>query len=564
MRRLCLLMAFLLSLGQLQSQDDYPQDYFRSPLDIPLVLSGTFGELRSNHFHSGIDIKTQQRQGLPVFAIADGTVTRIKVSLFGYGKALYVAHPNGHTSVYAHLKKYGPKIEEYLKKVQYAKKVFELELFPEFGELEVKKGDIIAYTGNTGGSFGPHLHFEIRKSVSEKPTNPLLYGFQVRDATNPSLVGLYGFSLSEEAHINQSGERIQLNFSKRQDGTFVADPVTALGNIGFGFNGFDRQDMAANKNGIYGVKQLVNGTVLSSYRMDIFSFGETRYINTLIDYSHYSKYRQRIQKLFKEPANRLSIYDDTASDGILRVVDGMSYQVELQLEDFEGNQTRVLIPVTGKKETLKAPKETFKTDYYVEADKPSSFKLGSSRVYFPKGSFYKDLYLDLSHQGDTVTVHNNSAALHRNFTLTFDVKKFSSAARKQLFIARLDKEGRPRHSRTFKKGDTFTTRTKTLGKYTLVKDTTPPTIRPRNFKEGQWLAKYPYIKLTIADDLSGIDTYSATLNGQWILMEYETKNNTLTHFFDDKIPDGTQCTLKVVVTDNVGNTQTFEGTFFKK
>lgn len=167
-----------------------------------------------------MDIKTQQREGLPVFAISDGTVTRIKVSHWGYGKALYVAHPNGYTSVYAHLKKFGPEIEEYVKKVQYEKQSYEVEMFPDYGELKVAKGSTIAFSGNTGGSAGPHLHFEIRSSVSGKPTNPLLYGYEVRDATDPTLSGLYGYPLSEGALINQSAEKIQLNYTRQSDGSF--------------------------------------------------------------------------------------------------------------------------------------------------------------------------------------------------------------------------------------------------------------------------------------------------------------------------------------------------------
>ncbi|MGB3150130.1 MAG: M23 family metallopeptidase, partial [Maribacter sp.] len=166
----------LISVFMLTAQEKYPKDAFRPPLNIPIILAGTFGELRSNHFHSGIDIKTQQREGLPILAIGDGTVTRIKVSLWGYGKVLYVAHPNGYTSVYGHLQKFSPKIEEYIKKIQYQKKSYEVEVFPDYGEVKVGKDEIIAYSGNTGGSSGPHLHFEIRSSISEKPTNPLLYG----------------------------------------------------------------------------------------------------------------------------------------------------------------------------------------------------------------------------------------------------------------------------------------------------------------------------------------------------------------------------------------------------
>lgn len=262
-------------------QENYPKDYFRSPMDIPIILAGTFGELRSNHFHSGIDIKTKQREGLPIYGIADGSVTRIKVSHWGYGKALYVAHPNGYTSVYGHLQKFGPEIEEYIKKVQYEKQSYEVEVFPKYGELKITKGDVIAYGGNTGGSSGPHLHFEIRSSISEKPTNPLLYGFDVRDATNPTLEKIYGYPLSENAVVNQSKEPIELNFKKMEDGSFLAEKVTATGTIGFGFIGYDRQDLAANRNGVYSVQQIVNGKPYTEYDFESFSFSETRLLNTL-------------------------------------------------------------------------------------------------------------------------------------------------------------------------------------------------------------------------------------------------------------------------------------------
>ena len=386
---------FFAGLLLLSAQEKYPQDYFESPLDIPIVLAGTFGELRSNHFHSGIDIKTQRRQGLPVYAIAEGVVTRIKISHWGYGKALYVAHPNGHTSVYAHLQKFSPEIEAYVKKEQYKKKSYQIELFPKLGDLNVEKGGVIAYTGNTGGSSGPHLHFEIRNSVNEKPTNPLLYGYKVRDATNPSLIGLFGYPLSEEAHVNGSQEKIQLNFKKQADGSFMSDKVTALGTIGFGFNGFDRQDMAANKNGVFSVRQTVNGKVYSDYDFEKFSFGETRYINTLIDYAHFAKLKQRIQKCFKEPSNFLGIYNTLYNDGKISVEEGLSYNIELLISDFEGNETKVIIPVEGKNETITVPKKINKTDAFLMASKPDSFDLGAAKVFFPANTFYNDFYIDL-------------------------------------------------------------------------------------------------------------------------------------------------------------------------
>lgn len=559
------LFVFLLLFSTLlNAQEKYPQDVFQSPLDIPLVLAGTFGELRSNHFHSGIDIKTQRRQGLPVLAIADGTVTRIKISHWGYGKALYVAHPNGYTSVYAHLQKFSPEIESYIKKIQYKKQSYEVEAFPDYGELKVLKGNTIAYTGNTGGSSGPHLHFEIRSSVTEKPTNPLLYGYEVRDATNPTLVGLFGYPLSEDAVVNQSAKKIQLNFTKQPDGSFLADKVTAIGTIGFGFNGFDRQDMAANKNGVYSVKQIVNGKVYSAYDFETFSFRETRYINTLIDYSHFDKFKQRIQKCFKEPYNRLGIYDTLHNNGRITVKEGLSYNVEILISDLEGNQTKLIIPVEGKRETIKIEKNHTVTKDFILANKPNNFDLGAAKVFFPANTFYQDFYIDLKKGTDTVTIHDNSVAAHRNFTISFDVANKPLNERKQLFIARVDRKGDLRHSKTYKRDGAFTTRTRTFGTYTLAQDTIAPEIKPRNFKEKQWLSNFSYLSLKISDDLSGIDTYNATINGQWILMEYEPKTKTLTYNFDDIILDQTQCDLKVVVTDNVGNSSTFEHTFFRK
>jgi len=563
MRRNFFLALFFIVL-HVSAQKKYPQNEFIAPLDIPLVLAGTFGELRSNHFHAGMDIKTQQREGLPVFAIGDGTVTRIKVSHWGYGKAIYIAHPNGYTSVYAHLKKFGPEIEEYVKKVQYQKQSYEVEMFPDYGELEVTKGSIIAYSGNTGGSAGPHLHFEIRNSVNGKPTNPLLYGYEVRDATDPTLLGLYGYPLSNDALINQSADKIQLNYTKQSDGSYLADKVTAIGTIGFGINTFDRLDMAANKNGVYAIKQSVNGRVHSEFDFESFSFGESRYINTLIDYAHFYDYRQRIQKCFKEPYNHLSIYNSLYNDGKIKVEEGMSYNVELLISDLAGNTTKLIVPVEGKREKEKISKADTTTDHYLIAEKPNNFDLGAAKVYFPANTFYEDFFINLEKGSDTITIHDNSVAAHRNFTISFDPSKYSKEDRKQLFIAHLDSRKRPSYSKTYKRDGAFTTRTRTLGTYTLVKDSIAPEIRPKNFKEKQWLSNYSYLSLSISDDLSGIDTYSATLNGKWILMEYEPKTNTITYNFEDNIANETECELKVTVADNAGNSSTYVAAFFKK
>ena len=561
--RLYLLCLLSLVVIRISAQAEYPKDSFRSPLDIPLILAGTFGELRSDHFHAGIDIKTQQRQGLPIYAIADGTVTRIRVSHWGYGKALYVAHPNGYTSVYAHLQKFSPEIESYIKKIQYERRSYEVQVFPDFGELNIKKEDLIAYTGNTGGSSGPHLHFEIRNSLTEKPINPLFYGLEVRDATSPTLQEVYAYPLAEGSQVDRSAEKIQLRINRQADGSYLADKLEAMGSIGFGIVAFDRQDLAANKNGIYSLTQSVNGKLYTDINFKSFAFKETRYINTLIDYEHYSNNRERIQKCFKTNSNQLSIYNSLYNKGVLEVRDGLSYKVEIVIGDLAGNQVKLIIPVEGKQQDIINLPESRRTENFLVASKPNNFALGNASVYFPSNTFYEDFYIDLEERSDTIKVHNNSVPAHKRFTLSFDVSEFPMADREKMFIARLDKKGRPNYVSTFKREQNFTAKVRHLGTYTLARDTIPPKIRAKNFKSKQWLTNYRYLRLHISDDLSGVDTYEATLNGEWILMEYEPKTSTITYNFDDKILDQKQCDLKVVVTDNVGNTTTFNSSFYR-
>jgi hypothetical protein len=559
------LYALILSLNPcLYAQQEPPLETFQSPLDIPLILAGTFGELRSDHFHSGIDIKTQQREGLQVFAIAEGTVTRIKISHWGYGKVLYIAHPNGFTSVYAHLQKFAPEIEEYIKKIQYSKQSYEIETFPDYGELRISIGEVIGFTGNSGSSSGPHLHFEIRNSISEHPTNPLQYGFEVRDATNPTLLEVYAYPLGEGAQVNQSNTKIELNVRRQPDGTYLAETLHAVGEIGFGIDSYDRQDLAANRNGVYSVKQTVNGTVYSEFNFDEFSFSETRYINTLIDYEHFGKYHNRIKRLFRVPGNRLSIYSKLKNDGKMEIREGLSYNIDLEIRDFAGNMTQLKIPVEGIRDPLQMAAEKHAIDTYVKASRPNNYDLGAAKVYFPANTFYEDFHIRLRSGADTVTIHDNTVPAHRNFTITFDTSRYIADARKNLFIARLDEDLNPSYSTTYKRGNTFTTRTRKFGAYTLASDTIPPRVWAKNFRENQWLNNYRYLRFHISDNLSGIATYSAMLNGQWILMEYEPKSNSLTYNFDDKILDQTSCELELVVTDKVGNTATFRSTFYRK
>ena len=558
------LLFILLIISQFTTaQLKYPSDTFISPLDVPVILAGTFGELRSNHFHSGVDIKTQQREGLPVYSIGDGYISRIKIQHYGFGKALYVTHTNGYISVYAHLQKFAPKIEEFIKKQQYKNESYTIQAYPSASQLSLKKGEIIAYSGNTGGSAGPHLHFEIRNSA-DTPINPLFFGMDVKDSQPPLIQSLFAYPISTNSQVNQSNEKVQLNYTQQSDGTFLADKIYASGDLGFGINSYDRQDQAYNKNGLYQVDVLVNGLTYFSYNFEKFTFSESRYINTLIDYEYNVENKKRIQQCFIKPGNRLSVYENVTNNGILKIDEGLTYNVEIKAKDFKGNVTTIKIPVEGKKQEILNKKEIIPTDNFLIASRDNAYKIGKASLFFSENTFYENFYLDLQDKGDTVIIHNDKTPVHKNYSLSFDASGFSETEKKQLFIASIDDDGDIDYHTTKKNGNVFSTRTKTLGKFTLAKDTIPPTIKPLNFYDGQWLSNYRYLKVKINDDLSGIDNYRATINGKWVLMEYEYKDKTLTYDFNDLEFEGSKHDLKIIITDNVGNTTTLLASFYRK
>lgn len=552
-----LLLPFVIS-GQSKSINE-----FISPLDIPLAISGTFGELRSNHFHSGLDIKTNGEEGLSVYAAAKGTIVRIKVSHFGYGKALYIAHPSGHTTVYAHLQKFAPKIEAYVKKRQYAKEDYEIELFPKSGELTVDQGEIIALSGNTGGSGGPHLHFEIRDSQS-RPMNPLNFNIDVKDTKSPLVDGVWLYSLTKDSHINGNQKPLKLRMIPQKDGSFKTEKVEAYGEIGIGVAAIDQQNLANNKNGVYGFKTEANGMLVSEIEMDMFSFSETRYINRLIDYAHYKENRNRIEKLFKEKNNPLSIFKKLNNNGFIKIKDSLAYSINVMLSDANGNSTRIEIPIDGKFTDHIAKLNEVKTPHLAKSDDSFVFSSGNFNVYIPKGALYDDEYLNIETNGDTIKIHEDTTPLHKNMTLLIDISNYSEADRKQLYIGQLNYKNEPYFSSADRKGDKLSTRTRSFGSYAVFSDKEKPTIVPINVSEGQWISSEKFLKIKINDDQTGIDSYRATINGKFILMEYDYKTGMLIYDFDDKIITESQNNLELKVLDKVGNETVLNLTFYRK
>lgn len=550
--------------ASLFAQIDYPKDYFRSPLDIPMQLSGNFGELRPNHFHAGFDLKTLQKEGLNVYAVADGYVSRIKISTFGNGKAIYITHANGYTSVYGHLQRATDEIEDLIKKTHYAEQSFEIEMYLKPGQLVVKKGQIIGLSGNSGASEGPHLHFEFRDNITENIINPMLFGFDkmLKDTKKPILSSIYVYPLNDETIVNQSKRPLLLNLALQKDGTYQADKVVTNGKIGFGINAFDYDDVSYNKNGVYKVESFYNGISNFGYQFDTYSFDEMRYVNAFIDYSRYKKTQQRVQKLFMKNPYKLSIIKTDKTNGVITVLPNLTAIYRIEVSDFYGNLTTVSIPI--KQESLSAiiGKEPILSKYLVKANNDSNFTKENMSVFFPAGTFYEDFYLNFDVKADTLFLHDDTVPAHTNFTISIEDSKHSESQREKLFLASINGK-KTSYIPSYRKDNIFTAKVKTLGKYTLVLDTIPPKISIAKPIEGKWLSDKKNLQLSISDGLSGVKSYNGYLNGNWILFEYDNKTRKITHNFSDGIVAEGANDLKIIVVDNMGNSTIFETRFFR-
>ena len=557
-------LFFLFFSTTILAQVDYPKNYFRTPLDIPMQLSGNFGELRPNHFHAGFDLRTQQKEGLKVYAVADGYVSRIKISTFGNGKTIYINHPNGYTSVYGHLKMANGEIERFIKKTHYKEESFEIEMFFKPDEMVVKKGDIIAFSGNTGASEGPHLHFEFRDSKTEFIINPMLFGFNtfLKDTKKPIVSGVYVYPLDAKTTVNNSKRPLLLNVSLQKDGTYLSDKVVANGAIGFGISAYDSDDVSFNNNGVYKVQSFYNGKPNFGYEFNTYSFDDMRYINALIDYSRYKKMQQRVQKLFMKTPYNLSFIQADENKGVLQVTPNLASLYRIEVSDFFGNKKTIAIPIKYDILTTIINKEPAQSNYFVRANKDSNFALGNMSVFFPAGTFYEDFDLNFDVKNDTLFLHDDTVPAHSNFTISIEDTKSSEGQREKMFIGRI--EGKKiNYNPTYRKDGLFTSKVKILGKYALIADTAAPKISIATPIEGKWISDQKTIQLAINDEGSGIKSYNGYLNGKWVLFEYDNKTKKLTHFFNDGIVSDGANDLKVVVVDNVGNSTTFETRFFR-
>ncbi|MBN1186874.1 MAG: M23 family metallopeptidase [Bacteroidales bacterium] len=554
------------------AQNKYPQDYFRSPLDIPLYISGNFGEIRSNHFHSGIDIKTQGVEGKNVYAIADGYISRIKIESGGYGRALYITHPNGYVSVYAHLKEFNSTIEAYIKKQQYAQKVHAIDHYPPKGTLPVAKGDVIALSGNSGRSFGAHLHFEIRDALTQFPLNVLLFNFNIKDDIKPVPSRIIIYPLSPNSHIDNSSQKVFFNVAGG-NGSFYLENNSIpklTGNIGFGLEAFDYLNGVTNQNGIYAVNLLIDSALIYSHQLERFSFLESRYINSFIDYEERIKTGDKIQKAYIEPNNKLSIYRKCINNGVYEFLDADTHFVKVILKDAYNNTSEINFKVKSSVSTSIsdnfADTNFVKVLYYNAAN---TFDKYDIKVYFPIGSFYDNIHMTYAKtpaiEGCYSWIHHLHSVytpVHKKYSLRIKPDNLPTRFFDKALIVRIN------GNNTFismggqwKNGFVETT-AREFGKFCVAIDTTAPNILPINIKDKADMTYSSGIDFKVTDNLSGINSYNGYIDNQWVLFEYDAKNDLISYNFDpDRLQRGKQHTLTFYVSDEKNNLSNYKCTF---
>ena len=530
---------------------------FVSPLDLPFSLSGTFGEPRSTHFHAGIDIKTQGKEGWEVKSIAPGHISRIRVSLGGYGKALYLDHPDQTTSVYAHLKKFAPKIEAYIKSIQYEKQSYTLHEFPKKGEFAISAGEVIGYSGNTGSSSGPHLHFEIRDTDSQKPLNPLLFDLPIKDSQRPQIQELFLFYPQKNNRLMHS-EFVSLK--KVNDSTYHTHLIKSYGKIGLGLKMFDRQDLSYSRNGIYKARVEINGKTIVRYEFDQLDYSDSKKLLVNLDYPNFIKKRSKILKLFFQNHKPLTFMKYLNNEGLFNIELGKSYLVKVIIEDFSGNSSYIEIYIDGTKKKIPYKKLEGKL---IEPRLDYTLTLNDKELYFPKKTFFENAIIQIEEAKNSISIGPNLFPFDNPYEIQFKTNEEDSIKLRQIFIAKKTEKKISFLPTTLDKGH-WKTKVKDMGNFTLARDSVAPKISPSNFRPNQWLSKLKYIKVNISDDFSGIKSYRGTINGKWVLFEYEPKRKLLTYDFSDKVFEQAKHELELEVEDNVGNKSIYKTIFFRK
>lgn len=540
------------------------QEYI-SPLNIPLSLSSNFGEIRSNHFHSGVDFKTGGVEGKDVIAIAAGYVTRIYVSPSGFGKALYVFHPTTQTtSVYAHLQCFSPEIEKYVKREQYNRKSFFVNLFPKKDAFIVLQGEEIAKSGNSGSSGGPHLHFEIR-NASSFPLNVIAKGiYSVKDNIPPRIhsVSLVRVDTVKGVPIHTvykkiATKKVGLNYELPSGALEIVAPTYFVIEVS------ERKTASSNIYGIYSMNVTRNKKPYFEFKIDEFSFGITRYVNTFCKFPETTENRNDKIRTYISPNNKLAIYNNVVARGIIKPenVDGLEL-INVVVADDSRNSTSLSFSIKGRSSRLPI---TLK-----DVGKPIWWKKGGSidyeeiRVSIAENALYESVLLDvkkLPKRENTLTsvysISPQKEMLQKPIIISFDMSSLPESQHSKAVVVSV-RAGKTVSLGGVIKSGRLVAKSSRFGDFSLAIDNVKPTIKPLyNSAELQ----KNYLSFKITDNLSGISSYRAKINGVWALLEYDPKRKLIRHSLKDGIAQKGVNQIEVRVSDSRNNIKIYKGTF---
>lgn len=545
-----LLYGFVSANGQ----QSYPKGYFRNPLNIPMSLSGNFGELRPNHYHMGIDIKTAQRENLPVYASADGYISRIKIEPGGFGRAIYIDHPNGYTTLYAHLNNFAAKTDAYVKQQQYAAESWKVELQVPPYLMPVKRGDFIAYSGNTGGSQAPHVHFEIRRTEDDVNLNPLLFGLPLKDNVRPRVLRFAVYDRTKSVY-EQTPKVVP---AKAAAGNYVTtQPVVKVGSplVSFAITAFDSHSGSSNLNGIYSATLFVDDFEEESFRMNDISYNDTRYLNAHIDYRYKTLHGSYLQHLSELPGFLNSIYTNGNGKGVIDISDGDVYDILVVVKDAAGNSSQLRTRVQFDPRMPLAPPVPGKIFYPLmlegSENENCEFFIGEKCLYDSVRITYRNT---ASGNPDVVSdVHTIGASyipLQDSFLVRILPDLSFTEADKPYTVMQWTSGGKSAVQKVQWQQEWASARFRDFGDFQLVRDSVPPVITT-SFADWADLSLATRISFTVRDNLQMVKNVRAELDGKWLRFTND-KYRAFIYQFDEKCLSGPHV-LQISAEDEAGN-----------
>lgn len=561
MKKILLTILISLIISNIFAQQEAFNDFIL-PVNFPIQLSGNFSEPRASHFHSGIDIRTYA-DGKPLYALADGYVSRILVSPYGYGHALYIDYENGYRSVYGHISNFADEIETYTKNLQYEKESFRIDVNLSPLDLPVKKGQLVAYSGNTGQSGGPHLHFEIRDAATDISLNTLGKYIKVSDNTPPEATSVVIYPQSAKSSVAGSTEKKMSPLTKTANGSYKLNaPIYAKGKIGIGIEYCDRMTGSNNRYGAKQVDLLVNGKITYTSIFDKVDFDKQSTKNSCFDFNYYVSDSKYVQKLFVEPNNDLDIYSNLVNNGFLNVGTDDSTKIQVKITDFNGNVSNINFTILSDTATNIKYSNVKKLKWNAD----NNLEIQGCHVKIDSATLFDDREVNLTKSGakkysPIFSLGDETEAVKKSFSISLDDSLVPQQYKAKAFVCR-EINKKTNYLTSTSDNGWLTAKTNRFGKFFILIDTVAPTIKPIVIDNDMTGKKYMEFKIT--DNLSGVSSYNIYINGKWVLGEYEPKKSSLRYYFDSRLPKAETYKLKVVVGDNVKNEATYEYEFKRR